>query len=71
MVMKLTVLTHNGVLFFKIQLYDWYSVKKNVGFGLSMRHVARQTIAKEVDTYLAEVKLDGWVIRRSLNSLVV
>lgn len=49
-----------GVVFQNSTLYDWYSVKKNVGFGLSMRHVARQTIAKEVETYLAEVKLDGW-----------
>ncbi len=49
-----------GVVFQNSTLYEWYSVKKNVGFGLSMRHVAKATIAEEVEKYLAEVKLDGW-----------
>lgn len=46
-----------GVVFQHPPLYEWYSVKKNVGFGLKMQKKSKIESKKIVDYYLDEIGL--------------
>ena len=48
---------HRGVVFQQPPLYPWLSVRDNIGFGLRMRGVDKQTSRELIDTYLEKVRL--------------
>jgi len=45
-------------------LFPYMTIAENVGFGLKMRHVPKDEIAKRVDDILKLVKLDGYGSRK-------
>lgn len=45
-------------------LFPYMTIAENVGFGLKMRHVPKDEIAKRVDDILKLVKLDGYGPRK-------
>jgi len=45
-------------------LFPYMSIAENVGFGLKMRHVPKDEIARRVDEILKLVKLDGYGPRK-------
>jgi taurine transport system ATP-binding protein len=48
---------HRGVVFQQPPLYPWLTVRDNIGFGLKMRGVDKQTSRGLIDTYLEKVRL--------------
>ena len=48
-----------GMVFQNYALFPHMNVRRNIGFGLAMRHVARGEIARRTDEAMALVRLEG------------
>lgn len=46
-----------GVVFQQPPLFEWFSVRKNIAFGPSMKKKAKESIKKDVESYLEKVGL--------------
>ncbi len=49
--------SHRGVVFQQPPLYEWFSVRKNIGFGPSVNKAGKAKIKEDVETYLKKVGL--------------
>ncbi|MCO5066343.1 MAG: ABC transporter ATP-binding protein [Rhizobiaceae bacterium] len=49
-----------GVVFQDYAIYPWQTVEQNIGFGLSLRHVDKKTIAERTKHYINLIGLSGF-----------
>ncbi len=55
---------HRGVVFQKDNLFPWFSVRRNVDYGLRMRGCAKQEIREKTDAILERVGLSEFAERK-------
>lgn len=49
-----------GMVFQTPALFDWLSVRDNIGYGLKIKKAAREAIDSEVDKYISLIGLEGF-----------
>ena len=55
---------HRGVVFQQPNLFEWFSVRNNVNFGLRMRKFPKEEIKKKTDSMLKKVGLEEFADKK-------
>lgn len=55
---------HRGVVFQQPNLYEWFSVKNNINFGLRMRHIPKKEMEEKTNKILKKVGLEEFADKK-------